>query len=257
MEPGNTASAYTTRWRDSRAWRKFARGIPGRIPIGMTTQACPTKLAGQEEYPVQGGGSEPFLVYANLRGQEQALVDLVINPEMVHYCMDAIYSLAFTNSLRLYETLPGKINISWVAEDMGSQEDLIFSPAQVREFFLPWMRRMIDLAHQAGVAVFHHSDGAIRKIIPDMIEAGIDVLNPIQWRCKGMDRKGLKRDFGDRVIFHGGIDNQQTLAFGSVDDVEEEVMANLQHPGRRRRLYPGSLPQHPGSQSTREHCRPV
>jgi uroporphyrinogen decarboxylase len=127
----------------------------------------------------------------------------------------------------LYETLPGQITHSFVAEDMGSQEDLIFSPQQVREFFLPWMRRMIELVRQAGVAVFHHSDGAVRKIIPDMIDAGIQVLNPIQWRCKGMERDALKKDFGDSLVFHGGVDNQQTLAFGSVEEVRREVLDNL------------------------------
>jgi uroporphyrinogen decarboxylase len=61
-----------------------------------------------------------------------------------------------------------------------------------------------------------------------MIEAGIDVLNPIQWRCKGMDREGLKRDFGAEVILHGGVDNQYTLAFGSVGDVRQEVVINIE-----------------------------
>lgn len=86
---------------------------------------------------------------------------------------------------------------------------------------------MIDLVHDAGAFVFHHSDGAIRKIIPDMIDAGIDILNPIQWRCKGMEREVLKRDFGDKVIFHGGMDNQYTLAYGSVEEVRQEVLDNL------------------------------
>ncbi len=190
------------------------------------------KLSGQEGSVVEGGGSEPFLTYADLRGREQALIDLVENPDIVHYCLDQLFGLAYTNSQRLYETLPGVITLSWVAEDLGSQEDLIFSPAQIREFLLPWMRRMMELAHHAGVVVFHHSDGAIRKIIPDMIEAGIDVLNPIQWRCKGMDREGLKRDFGDRLVFHGGVDNQKTLAFGTPEDVRREVMENLQILGR-------------------------
>ena len=60
-----------------------------------------------------------------------------------------------------------------------------------------------------------------------MIAAGIDVLNPIQWRCKGMDRAGLKRDFGEQVIFHGGVDNQYTLAFGTVEEVRQEVIDNI------------------------------
>lgn len=87
---------------------------------------------------------------------------------------------------------------------------------------------MIDLAHEAGVFAFCHSDGAIRKIIPDLIDIGVDILNPIQWRCKGMDRDELKRDFGRDLVFHGGMDNQQTLAFGSVEDVRQEVMFNIQ-----------------------------
>jgi uroporphyrinogen decarboxylase len=90
------------------------------------------------------------------------------------------------------------------------------------------MKRMIDLAHSAGVYVFHHSDGAIRPILPDMIGVGIDILNPIQWRCRDMARAELKRDFGDQVIFHGGMDNQHTLPFGAVDDVRAEVAYNLE-----------------------------
>jgi uroporphyrinogen decarboxylase len=89
------------------------------------------------------------------------------------------------------------------------------------------MKRTIDLSHQGGAFVFHHNDGAIRRIIPDMIAAGIDVLNPIQWRCGGMEREALKRDFGAKLVFHGGMDNQRTLPFGSVEDVRREVLDNL------------------------------
>ena len=94
------------------------------------------------------------------------------------------------------------------------------------------MKRMIDLAHQAGAYVMHHSDGAVRAVLPDMVEAGIDILDPIQWRCKGMEREGLKRDFGDRIVFHGAMDNQYTLAFGSEEEVRQEVRDNIEKLGR-------------------------
>ncbi|MBS3762632.1 MAG: uroporphyrinogen-III decarboxylase-like protein, partial [Planctomycetes bacterium] len=94
-------------------------------------------------------------------------------------------------------------------------------------FLLPRMKRMMDLAHENGAYVFHHSDGSIRNILPDMIEAGIDVLNPIQWRCEGMERERLKRDFGDDLVFHGAMDNQYTLAFGSVEEVQQEAKDNI------------------------------
>ncbi len=187
----------------------------------------PEQIRGWEEYPIQGGGSEPFLHYCQLRGLEQGMMDLALNPEMVHYALGKLFDLAYENTRRIYEQIPGKVLFSYVAEDMGSQESLLFSVKQIREFLLPGMKRMIDLAHEAGVYVFHHSDGAIRPILPTMIEAGIDVLNPIQWRCKGMEREGLKRDFGDQVIFHGGMDNQYTLARGTVEEVRQEVEDNL------------------------------
>ena len=159
---------------------------------------------------------------------EQSYMDLALNSELVNYCLDKLFDFAYQYTTRIYEQLPGRVNISYVAEDFGGQTALLFSAGMIREFFIPRMQRMIDLAHQAGAYAFFHSDGAIRQIIPDMIAAGIDVLNPIQWRCDGMDRADLKRDFGDQVVFHGGVDNQQTLAFGSVADVQAEVRTNIE-----------------------------
>jgi len=192
----------------------------------------PRQIEGKEGYPILGGGSEPFLTYKNLRGQEQAFMDLILNPEMVHYCLDKLFDLCYENTRRIYESIPGKVMITYVAEDLGSQESLMYSPEQIRQFLLPRMKRMMDLVHSAGAFVFHHSDGAVRKIIPDMIEAGIDVLNPIQWRCPGMEREGLKKDFGEKIIFHGGMDNQYTLPFGTVEEVKKEVMENIQILGK-------------------------
>ena len=185
------------------------------------------QLQGNERYPIRGGGSEPFLIYKSLRGQEQAFMDLVLSPDLVHYCLDRLFALAYENTRRIYEHIPGQVMLTYVAEDLGGQTDLLFSPAQIHEFLLPRMKRIIDLAHQAGAFVFHHDDGNCRPILPDMIAAGIDLLNPIQWRCRGMEREGLKRDFGDQVVFHGAMDNQYTLPFGTVDEVRQEVLDNL------------------------------
>jgi len=185
------------------------------------------QLAGNEEYPIHGGHCEPFLAYKKLRGEEQSYLDLVMNPEIVHYCLDKLFNLAYENIRRIHEQVPGQVMFSYVAEDMGSQNDLLYSPVHIREFLLPRMKRAIELVHQAGAFAFHHNDGSIRRILPDLIQIGIDILNPIQWRCKNMNRAELKREFGDKVIFHGGMDNQVTLAFGSVEDVKKEVLDNL------------------------------
>lgn len=177
---------------------------------------------------ILGGAFEPFLTYCQMRGLEQAFADLICEPEIVRLCLGRILEFDYECTTRLYEAAgAGNVQVSYVSEDMGSQTGLMFAPDQVREFLLPGMKRMIDLAHQAGAYVFHHNDGAIRDIIPTMIDAGIDALNPIQWRCAGMGREGLKRDFGDRVVFHGAVDNQETLPFGTADDVRREVLENL------------------------------
>lgn len=185
------------------------------------------QIRGKEMYPIRGGGSEPFLIYKDLRGQEQAFVDLVENPEIVHYCLDRLFDLAYEDTVRTYEQIPGKVLLTYVAEDMGGQSDLMFSLDHIREFLLPRMKTMVDLAHQGGAVVFHHNDGNCRRVIPDMVEAGIDILNPIQWWNTGMDRAELKREFGSKIVFHGAMDNQNTLPFGRPEDVRREVRENL------------------------------
>jgi len=187
----------------------------------------PDRVKGKQDRPIRGGGSEPFLFYCQLRGLEQAFEDLVENPEIVDYCLGKLFDLAYEDTRRIYEMLPGQVTFSYVAEDLGSQQSLLMSREHIHRFLFPHMKRMVDLAHNNGVYVFHHDDGAIRTIIPDLIELGIDILNPIQWRLPGMDREGLKRDFGTKVIFHGAVDNQTTLPFGTVADVRREVGENL------------------------------
>jgi uroporphyrinogen decarboxylase len=190
--------------------------------------SIPSQIRGKENFPILGGQHEPFLTYKDLRGQENAFMDLVENPDLVQYCLDKISALSFMEIQHIYEQIPGKVMLTYVAEDMGGQEDLMISPVHIRQFLLPFMKRVIDFIHNQGAFAFHHNDGSIRRIIPDMIGLGIDILNPIQWRCQNMERKALKRDFGDKVAFHGAMDNQYTLPFGSEKDVKKEVLDNLE-----------------------------
>lgn len=184
-------------------------------------------VEGLEDYPLQGGGSEPFLTYKNLRGETRAFMDLIDNPELAEYCLGRLVDLDYRLTERILEALPGRVMLTYIAEDMGGQEGLLLSPAHIRRFLLPGIKRMIALAHEAGVYVFHHNDGDCRAVLPDLVEAGIDILNPIQWRIPGMDRAALKKDFGDRLVFHGAMDNQRTLPFGTPEEVRNEVADNL------------------------------
>jgi uroporphyrinogen decarboxylase len=187
----------------------------------------PAAVRGKEDSVVRAGGCEVMLLYKTLRGEEQGSMDLIENPEMVRYCLGKLFDLAYEDTRRIFETIPGRVDISYVAEDLGGQAGLLYAPAHIHEFMLPGMARVANLVRQGGSTVFTHSDGAIRDIIPALIEMGMQVLNPIQWRCHGMEREGLKRDFGATILLHGGVDNQQTLPFGTPAAVAEEVRDNL------------------------------
>ena len=184
------------------------------------------QVRGFEDHVIGGGGSQPFMIYKDMRGHEQAHVDLHQNPELTHYCLDQISEVFYQGTVRAFEALPGRIDLTYVDEDLGGQKNLLLSPAHIREYLFPGMRRMIALGHQAGAYIRHHDDGAISRILPELIVLGIDLLNPLQWRAEGMDRAYLKREVGSHVVLHGGMDNQYTLPFGSVAEVWQEVRDN-------------------------------
>jgi uroporphyrinogen decarboxylase len=184
--------------------------------------------------PIHAGCYEPFLLYGYLRGLQRAFEDLALRPELAEAILGHIFDFYYEHHRRVFEagkaaTGGSRIDLSWVAEDLGSQTGPLMSLAMYRRFLLPNQIKMAELARSYGIHVMYHTDGAAYDFLPDLIDrVGIEILNPIQWRCPGMERERLVAEFGDRVIFHGSIDNQQTLAFGSVDDVVREVRESIQ-----------------------------
>jgi uroporphyrinogen decarboxylase len=177
---------------------------------------------------IRSGEYEPFLLYCAMRGIELAMMDLLVEPEIVTTALKYIFDYHFAVNERIFQIGKGKIDVFYLAEDLGGQSSLLFKVDQIRKYFIPNQRAMADLARAYGVHVFYHTDGSARDILPDLINTvGIEVLNPIQWRCPGMEREGLVRDFGATVVFHGAMDNQQTMPFGTVEDVRAEVLENL------------------------------
>ncbi|MFA6133315.1 MAG: uroporphyrinogen decarboxylase family protein [Phycisphaerae bacterium] len=172
---------------------------------------------------VSCGYMAPFTYHLYLRGLEQMLMDPLLDPDFTRHFLGRLSDFMYDHHRRIFEAADGLIDITQVTDDYGMQTGPMISLETFREFYKPHVARFAALAHEFGVKVFHHDDGAMRDFIPDLLEVGIDVLNPIQWRCPGMEIEGLKRDFGSRLCFHGGVDNQQTLPFGTPDDVRAEV----------------------------------
>jgi uroporphyrinogen-III decarboxylase len=119
------------------------------------------------------------------------------------------------------------VDMIWIGDDVGSQRAMLMSPRTWRRYLKPRMAHFIATlkAINPQLKVAYHSDGAIWPIVPDLIEIGLDVLNPVQPAC--MDPARLKREFGDRLCFWGSLDEQHTLPFGTPDDVDREVLERL------------------------------
>jgi uroporphyrinogen decarboxylase len=175
------------------------------------------------EHAMEGCYIAPFFWHNHIRGLEQSCVDLIAEPELAEYILGRITAFSWVYASRFFEAARGKIHITQVTDDYGSQRDLMISEESYVKWFKPIQKKFIDLAHQAGVLVMHHDDGGIRPIIPDFVELGVDILNPVQHNCPGMEMDGLKRDFGKHICFHGAVDNQDVLPHGSVEDVRREV----------------------------------
>jgi uroporphyrinogen decarboxylase len=177
---------------------------------------------------VRCGEFEPFLTYCAMRGMELSFMDLLAEPDIADAILGHLFDYHYRLNERLFELGKGQIDIMYIAEDLGAQSGLLMGLDQIERYILPNQKKMADLARSYGIHIFYHTDGSARDVIPRLLDVtGIEILNPIQWRCPGMEREGLVRDFGKRVIFHGAVDNQQTLPFGTADDVRAEVLDNI------------------------------
>jgi len=158
-----------------------------------------------------------FEMVNRVRGMEDAIMDLAAEPEQAALMLGR----AAEFSVRLAEVALSRYAVDWLwtGDDVGGQDSMIMSPACWRELIGPQLQRVVDVGRTHGVWVAYHSCGSIRPIIPDLIEMGVDVLNPIQCNCPGMDPLELKREFGADLAFMGGVDTQEILPRGSADDV--------------------------------------
>ncbi|MBM3290808.1 MAG: hypothetical protein FJY92_11715, partial [Candidatus Hydrogenedentes bacterium] len=107
----------------------------------------------------------------------------------------------------------------WTGDDVAGQQGMIMSPDLWRSMIKPHLQRVVDVGTRAGLPVAYHCCGALAPIIPDLIEMGVDVLNPVQSSCPGMNPLELKREFGGELAFMGGVDTQYLLPNGTADDV--------------------------------------
>lgn len=162
-----------------------------------------------------------FEMYFRLRGMDTALTDMAIDAElsseMFKRCADFSVRLAAEACRRF------PLDWLWTGDDVAGQDALMMSPEMWRRQIKPELKRVVDVGKKAGLWVAYHCCGALRPIIPDLMEMGIDVLNPVQSNCDGMEPLELKREFGSKLAFMGGVDTVDLLPNASAAEVERST----------------------------------
>lgn len=169
------------------------------------------------------GNADIFERPSLTRSWETFFVDMYENQNMVDFIIKTFLDFYIEDFHRVMEASGGRIDIYYALTDLGTQSGLLQSMNSFERFVAPQIRTLAGVVHREGVKFMYHTCGAVREAIPALIECGVDILNPIQPAAIGMEPEGLKRDFGDRLTFHGGIDIQFLLPIGTVDDVKAET----------------------------------
>ena len=164
-----------------------------------------------------------------LRGFGQALEDLAERPRDAHRLLDALTELHLQNLDRFLDSVGDVIDIVQMGDDLGSQHGPQMSPGMYREFFLPRHKRIYSrVKEKSDLKLFLHCCGGVYELIPSLIEAGVEIVNPVQTSARNMEPERLKREFGrDLTFWGGGCETQSTLIRGTPDDVQREVRERI------------------------------
>ena len=163
-----------------------------------------------------------------LRGIERLMMDLILDKPFAKALFDKLADLHIEFFRHYLEAVGDCIDVVMVSDDLGGENGPLISPELYRELIKPAQKKLWQFIKSNTEAyLFLHSCGSIYRFIPDLVEMGVDILNPIQVTAKDMDTKRLKEEFGDKLTFWGGIDTQRVLPFGSPGDVEEEVKKRI------------------------------
>jgi len=164
-----------------------------------------------------------------LRGYENFLTDLMVEKDNANIILDKLFDFQLATGIKLAEI---GIDVLWLGDDFGTQHSLIMSPETWREFF---KERYTKLFHsfksvKKDIKIAFHSDGNVEKLIPDLMDTGVDILQAVQ--PKSMDVGSLKKKFGNKLSFWGTVDIQEIMPFGTPDDVRNEVKTRIFSAGK-------------------------
>ena len=187
----------------------------------------------ETDYFVAGrtGFSFPFNGYAFLSGWDKWLTDMKIRPKFYHQLAERFLDLYLAVADQIFGSIGKYLDGAWFADDIGSQEGPLMSHDDYVEFYKPYTAEIIKHAKRylrPEAKIIYHSCGSVHWAIPDLIEIGADILNPLQPLARNMEPWRLKRDFGDKIAFLGGFDTQRLLPLGTVEEIREGAKKLIQ-----------------------------
>lgn len=169
-----------------------------------------------------------------LRGFEDWFVDVARDRALIAALFDAVLEQSMALAGDILAVAGHLVDVVNTSDDIGGQHGLLISPDAYRELIKPRQRAYFEFIRARTTApILFHSCGSVADIIDDLIEIGVEAINPVQTRAQGMQAERLAHDFGDRICFWGGVDSQQTLPFGTPEEVQAEVTRCVRSLGRR------------------------
>lgn len=208
---------------------------PGPDPDDFDYAALPELCRQRDAYAIHcGNAGVPDMINGTgrMRGVEKVVMDIGLEDPIGLAVMEKRCRFYLEKMERILDAAGGRIDILALGDDYGTQRGLLMSPASWRKLFQPWLKKFIDLGHAYGCKTMLHCCGSSRAILPEMIDAGLDVLDTVQPEAVDMDPAELKREFGDRLSFCGTMSVQHTLPHGTREDVVAEVRQRIEVVGK-------------------------
>ncbi len=174
-------------------------------------------------YRASGLWSPFFHDIMDLFGLDEYFVKMMTHPAVIEAATDKLCAYYEAGNERFFESASGLVDGFFFGNDFGTQLDLMIGLPQFDRFVMPWFSRFTAGARRRGLQVLLHSCGSVHRVIPRLIEAGVDALHPLQARARNMDAETLARDFGGKIAFLGGVDTQRVLNHGTPAEVKAEV----------------------------------
>jgi uroporphyrinogen decarboxylase len=169
-----------------------------------------------------------FCAACNEFGMEGALVRMAAQPDVFDAFVRRQHAFCMAYYERALRAAKGYCDLCWLGDDYAGNDSMLMSPALWRRHVKPYLAEQVRLVHDCGLRVLFHSCGAVRAILPDLAEIGVDAHLVFQTTARGMDPQSIARDFGGRMAFYGGIDCQHLLTFGTPGQVRAQVRANVE-----------------------------